>query len=155
MRVLQSFLHVCTYRAGSHRRESVEVRQGQHRRGIGPKSVDADEQHPLVRPAKDVAGIRAGDGVVGRRGGGTPQVVREVDERCQGRRGGVAGSGRGDGRHRLQGREEEKDEGGLHGETFDTDYFEKVGNRESSHPAICKNHCRQKSFIARHLSLGS
>ena len=111
-----------TYRAGSHRRESVEVRQGQHRRGIGPKSVDADEQHPLVRPAKHV-GIRAGDGVVGRRGGGTPQVVREVDERRQGRRGGVAGSasggGRGDGRHRLQGREEEKDEGrrrwGLHG----------------------------------------
>ena len=121
-----------TYRAGSHRRESVEVRQGQHRRGIGPKSVDADEQHPLVRPttSKDVAaGIRtrAGDGgVVGRgggrvRGGGTPQVVREGDERCQGRRGGVAGSGggRGDGRHRLQGRQEEKDEGrrrwGLHG----------------------------------------
>ncbi len=111
-----------TYRAGSHRRESVEVRQGQHRRGIGPKPVDAEEQHPLVRPtSQDVAGIRirgAGDGVVGRGGGGTPQVVREGDERCQGRRGGVASSGRGDGRHRLQGREEEKDDGRLHGETL-------------------------------------
>lgn len=108
----------------------MEVRQGQHRRGIGPKPVDAEEQHPLVRPTKDVVGIRrAGDGAVGRggrvRGGGTPQVVREGDERCQGRRGGVA-LGRGDGRHRLQGRKEEKDEGrrrwcwGLHGALLET-----------------------------------